>query len=344
MIESILQAPGAEVSPMVAGEQLARQIGTSEWLGPLAPVALSPFFGIAVLSGLATYGPEFLQQRSGLIADGSPLNNALLFWTMATLAMLTSLPRFSKVSKPFALAVESLESYASVIVLVAVKFLSSAQPGVASGSPEVAIAGVGAIPLDTLMSIAAALNVIVINTVKLFFEFLVWMTPIPAVDALLEICQKSLCLGMMGLYCYSPLLATLLNLLLLTLCAFVFGWVVRKSAYYRHLIVGPALAWLMPSWFAQRGNQFIAYSEQPLGGLPASVPYTIEQISPSEFRIQGVWLWRTYSYHFKNVRAQREPGLLAQRLILIESGCKLSFVHRRFVAGDALNPSKPITV
>ncbi len=169
MIDSVLQ-----VSPADAGEQLARQIGASEWLGPLAPVALSPFFGIAVLSGLATYGPEFLQQRSGLITSGSPLNNHYLFWTMATLALLTSLPRLSKVSKPFALAIENVESYASVIILIAVKFLSSHQPGTAP-QPELSLAGFGAVPLDTLMSIAAALNVIVINTVKLFFELMVWL-------------------------------------------------------------------------------------------------------------------------------------------------------------------------
>ena len=104
MIDSMLQVPGGlDLSSSGASEQLAKQIGASEWLGPLAPVALSPFFGIAVLSGLATYGPEFLQRQSGLIGDHSPMNNAYLFWTMATLACLTSLPRFSKVSKPFAL-------------------------------------------------------------------------------------------------------------------------------------------------------------------------------------------------------------------------------------------------
>ncbi len=70
MIDSMLQVSGGlDLSPNAAGEQLAKQISTSEWLGPLAPVALSPFFGIAVLSGLATYGPEFLQRRSGLIGE-----------------------------------------------------------------------------------------------------------------------------------------------------------------------------------------------------------------------------------------------------------------------------------
>lgn len=333
MIESVLQV---DMSQSEAGEQLARQIGTSEWLGPLAPVALSPFFGIATLSGLATYGPEFLQRRSGLIAEGSPLNNPYLFWTMATLALLTSLPRFSKVSKPFALAVEHLESYASVIILIAVKFLSSAQPGTPSGSPELALAGIGAVPLDSLMSIAAALNIIVINTVKLFFELMVWMIPFPAVDAALEICQKSLCVGLMGLYCYNPVLATILNLLLLTACALVFGWVVRKTAYYRHLIISPMLAWLLPGWFAQRGNRFTAYSEKAIGGLPALVPFTIQQFSATEFEVRGAWLWRSFTHRFINARVKRESGILADRLVLSDAECELAFSHRQTVAADAI--------
>lgn len=337
MIDSMLQVSGGlDLSPNAAGEQLAKQISTSEWLGPLAPVALSPFFGIAVLSGLATYGPEFLQRRSGLIGEDSPMNNPTLFWAMATLALLTSLPRFSKVSKPLALAVENLESYASVIILIAVKFLSS---GATSNQPEVALAGIGTVSLDTLMSVAAALNVIVINTVKLFFELVVWMVPFPAVDAALEICQKGACVGLMGLYCYNPVIATILNLLLLSGCALIFGWVVRKTAYYRHLIISPLLEWLLPAWFAQRGNRFTAYGEQAVGGLPRLSQFTIRQISTHEFEVRGAWLWRTYTHHFKNAQVKQESGILADRLTLSDEECTLSFSHRAPVGRKGLAPT-----
>ncbi len=331
MLDSLLQLPGGLDVPtsgaQSAGDALVKEIGASEWLGPLAPVALSPFFGIAILSGLATYGPDFLQQRSHLIADSSPLNNPYLFWSMATLALLTSLPRLSKVSKPLALAAESLESYASIIILIAVKFLSSA-PAVSS-EPEVALAGLGVISLDTMMSVAAALNIVVINTVKLFFELMVWLIPFPAVDAALEVCQKGTCLGLMGLYCYSPVLATMLNLCLLSLCALVFGWVVRKTAYYRHLIITPVLAWLLPNWFGNRDGQFTAYSLHRIGRLPAYTAFTIREVSPTEFEVRGAWMWSTHVYHFQRASVERVAGLLADELRLRDEACQLSFSHRR---------------
>ena len=330
MMDSILQLPSGMDGSSNAGEQLVKQIGASEWLGPLAPVALSPFFGIAVLSGLATYGPEFLQQRSGLIAESSPMNNPVLFWTMAALAILTSLPRFSKVSKPLALAAENLESYASVIILISVKFLSSSSvAGNHAAQPELSMAGFGTMSLDTVMSIAAALNIIVINTVKLFFELVVWLTPFPAVDAALELCQKSVCVGWMSLYCYSPMIATFCNLLLLGFCALIFGWVVRKSAYYRHLIISPVLAWLMPGWFAERSDRFTAYSECAVGGLPAYVPFVIRQIGTDEYEVRGSWLWRTYTHHFTQAKVTQESGLLADRLLLADGECEIAFSRRR---------------
>lgn len=336
MIESVLQLPGGlDLPTNGAAEQLSKQISASEWLGPLAPVALSPFFGIAVLSGLATYGPDFLQKQSGLIGDHSPMNNAYLFWTMATLALLTSLPRFSKVSKPFALAVENVESYASVIILITVKFLSSTHTASTTAQPEVALAGFGTVPLDTLMSIAAAMNVIVINTVKLFFELLVWMIPIPAIDAALEIGQKGVCVGLMGLYCYNPVLATLLNLLLLTICALLLGWIVRKTAYYRHLIISPLLAWLLPNYFAQHSDRFTAYCEHKIGGLPAYTPFTVRQISQTEFEVCGKWLWRSFTHHFNQAAVQRESGILADRLRLRDDQCDLTVSHRPFAASDS---------
>ena len=336
MFDSVLQVPsGLDLPTNGTAEQLAKQITASEWLGPLAPIALSPFFGIAVLSGVATYGPDFLQKQSGLIGDHSPMNNAYLFWVMATLALMTSLPRFSKVSKPFALAIENLESYASVIILITVKFLGSTLPASTSAQPELALAGFGTVPLDTLMSIAAAMNVIVINTVKLFFELMVWMIPVPAIDAALEISQKGVCVGLMGLYCYNPVLATLLNLLLLTICALLFGWIFRKTAYYRHLIISPVLAWLLPSYFAQRSHRFTAYCEHKIGGLPAYTPFTVRQISPTEIEVCGKWLWRSFTHRFSHAAVKRESGILADRLQLSDDQYNLSLSHRPFATSNA---------
>lgn len=244
-------------------EEVVGAGSVAEWLGPLAPIAISPFFGQACLFGLASYGPDWVQQRSSLLGEESPFNNATLFWVFAGLAVLTSLPRFTKVSKPLALAAEKIEMSAAVVTFVILRFFSSGEAtSVDEVMPELAVVHAGFLPqmsTDILLSLAAALNIIVINVVKLFFEFLVWLIPFPMVDAILEVCNKSLSAALMGLYLMSPLLATVLNLALVVVCGFVFMNVVRRTRYYRSLVLGPLLAKLFPGWFGS--------SDSSIGGF-----------------------------------------------------------------------------
>ena len=90
-----------EVASGVVAEEFTKQISNVEWLAPMAPVALSPFFGITLLSGLACFGPEWLPDNA-LLSACSPLANPNLFWAFLVLTVVTSIPRFSKVSKPVA--------------------------------------------------------------------------------------------------------------------------------------------------------------------------------------------------------------------------------------------------
>lgn len=342
---------GIDPGTTATGNALAQQLATSEWLGPLAPIALSPFFGLTALSGIATYGPEWLQQRSGLFDQSSPLNSPLLFWTILALSILTSLPRLSKVSKPLALAAENLEAYSAIIILIAVRMLAGAEP-TAETSPQVGAdtlsnvavtAGIGGMSIDVLMSAVATLNVLVINGVKLFAEFVIWLVPFPSIDALVEIFNKSLCAALMSLYCISPSAATAVNLLMLVVCAFVFGWTYRRLRYYRHVVTGPILAWLAPGWFAQRGQTFSGFCEEWTAGFPKYSMVSIEWLSPSAYRVVGRWWWKRMEMNLSAPVPESEAGVLANRRVLVDaSGKEYVFLHRLWVAGDTLyNRSSP---
>jgi hypothetical protein len=343
MFEIALQLPtGLDAGTLTAGEKVAEQIGASEWLGPLAPVALSPFFGLATLSGIATYGPDWLQQRSALFGEASALNSPALFWTLTALAIVTSLPRLSKVSKPLALAAEHLETYSAVIILFVVRMLGSSSVGLTNGPPEQAMlsAGIATLPLDLVMSIVAGLNVVVINAVKLFCEFLIWLVPVPFVDAAIEVGNKTLCAGLMSVYCYSPALAAGLDLLLLVVCALVFGWIYRRVRYYREMTAAPILAWLLPNWFAQRGKTFVAFVDEASAGLPRCAMVTVHEISADEFEIVGRRWWRRHSRRMSACWVAREEGIVIQILVLKSgAGETLRLAHRRWVANDDLYKS-----
>lgn len=244
------QAPVLQPQQKILVDGITNQITTIEWLAPLAPIALSPFFGITLLSGFACYGAEWLPAR-GLIGPESPLANPTLFWICLTLTVATSLPRFSKVSKPVAQIADFLETYASIIVLVGIRLLSSFAT---EAQPEpLAFVQLGGITFgyDILIAIAMALNILVINTVKFFFEILVWITPVPALDACFEIANKMICAGLMLVYAFSPFIAMLINGLLFLACLFIFSWVRRRELFFRCIIIDAIMGKINPN----RGRQ-----------------------------------------------------------------------------------------
>ena len=337
-----------ETNAVTAGQSVGQQLTASEWLGPLSPIALSPFFGLATLSGIATYGPPWLQQRSALFQTGGSLDNPWLFWVMASLALFTSLPRFTKVSKPLSLAAEKLEAYSAIVILISIRmFGGSDQIDSAGVDPQAAqlmlSAGIGSFSLNLVMSLLAALNVFVVNMVKLLVEFLVWLIPIPAVDAMLELANKSICASLMALYCYNPWLASLLNLVILSLSLVVFLWVYRRVNYYKELIAGPLLAWLIPRWFGQQGSSFQAFIERSSGSFPKYLPVKVtvsKELSQEQYQVSGT-KWITNRFHLVLKAASSQPqsqnGLLCQRLELSDdAGGTYIISFRRWVPSDSL--------
>ncbi|MDG1808731.1 MAG: hypothetical protein P8I27_12615 [Pirellulaceae bacterium] len=244
-IPTLGQTPGLAPGQQVVVEGITRQISTIEWLAPLAPVALSPFFGITLLSGLACYGPDWLPDNV-LLSSQSPLANPTLFWTFLMLTVLTSVPRFSKVSKPIAQFTDFLETYSAIIVLVGLKLITNLAPAVETESSVMVNAGLFSMSYDVLIAIAMAVNVIVINAVKFFFELLVWVTPVPALDACFEIANKSICVGLMAIYVFSPLTAMILNIVIFLACLFIFNWVRRRELFFRTVVLDYVLGKINP--------------------------------------------------------------------------------------------------
>jgi hypothetical protein len=281
---------------------VAKQISTQEWLGPLSAIALSPFFGLACLSGAATYGPEWLQQRSGLIGGAGPLNSPLLFWSMLTLTCVTSLPRFTKVSKPFSLAAEKLEAYSAVIILIAMKFLSGTSIAANSELAHqdvamVALASVPSLSWDILMSVAAAINILVVNTIKLAIEVIVWLVPFPTVDAWLELFNKSLCASLLALYAFSPMLATLLNLILFGICFLVYFRVRRHMQYLYDLLLLPMLERFIAGGKV-RSRRSVAFLSHAWSGFPPKTLFhlRVDDEDPTTAHLYCKRWFRNYAY------------------------------------------------
>ncbi len=227
------------------GEQIAKKISSFDVLAPLAPVALSPFFGIACLSGTSMLCSHGILPENDFLMGNKALNNPLVFIVFLGLAIATSIPKMTAVSKGFAQAADQLETYAGIITYIAIFYLAgsaSETASTASTQQVIYTAGIFSFTKSALLMLASVVNIIVINTVKYLFEMLVWVSPIPALDAIFEAANKIFAAALMAVYAFSPYLAFILNLILFLICLMIFNWARRNMKYYRAILVAPVIA------------------------------------------------------------------------------------------------------
>ncbi|MHC4532272.1 MAG: hypothetical protein ACYSXD_12045, partial [Planctomycetota bacterium] len=76
-------------------EQLVGKITSINVLAPLAPVALSPFFGITCLSGTSILCNRGVLPENDFLMGNRALNNGLIFLAFLALSVATSLPKMT---------------------------------------------------------------------------------------------------------------------------------------------------------------------------------------------------------------------------------------------------------
>ena len=319
---ALIQPPISE-SEIAAAQQFGQSMSIAQWLGPMAPIALSPFFGISCLSGMSLFGGEWISKGNPLVGANSPLHNPAVFWIFLGLTILTSVPRMTKVSKPFAQAVDRLETWSGIITMLVMKVLISS----ASGTPEVTVSVPGVamigIPADILMMIAATMNIFVINAVKFFFEILVWLTPVPFLDAIFELCNKTACAALMAVYAWSPMAATALNATIFVIAFVIFGWAHRRQVFFRTMLFDAALA-----MFSKQvpGTTLTVFPVAAVGGFKARAKCSLQRTSEGWTLTSRPLLSRGASIRFS---AAAHPilqvGVLSNQLTFANPAVSLTF-------------------
>lgn len=273
----LMLSPAPVSQNITAGDQmmadsLSEKVSTTEWLGPLAPVAISPFFGITCLAGMSQFGKGTVLEQNNFISTNPVLNNPTIFWVFLVLTLLTSLPRFTKVSKPMAQALDQVETYSGIITLLVIKVLGSSLGGGDGEMIETAALvqfGIFSFTSDLLLSIAAVINIIVINTIKFFFEVLILITPVPFLDAAFEAGKQATCVGLLAIYAFSPLVATIINLVIFVACLFAYRWIHRRVAYARSVLFDPLMALWNPKFGQPAKPELVVFNEKTFGPFPA---------------------------------------------------------------------------
>jgi len=327
------QDPVSDNSPMSTAEIAAAtglipHLSVAEWLGPMAPIALSPFFGITCLSAVALTDADWIAPGNPMLGANSPLRNPLVFFVFSGLTLLTSIPRLTKVSKPFAQAVDQLETWSGIITMVVLKLLlSQSSPSVAYTAetviPVVQL-GLLSVTADVLMMIAAGLNILVITTVRFFFEVLIWLTPFPFLDAAFELTNKATCAALVTLYAFSPFTALVINLILFVVALAVFGWIYRREVFFRTLVIDRLRAAVSQP---RPGSQLTVFPVRAVGPIRSRARCVLERNSTNGWTLTcHRWFRPDHVVHLPpEASAILKPGIFSNAIIISDPPAELSF-------------------
>ncbi|MBL7214103.1 MAG: hypothetical protein ISS71_00325 [Phycisphaerae bacterium] len=224
-------------------DKFVERYGIIETLGPLAPVALSPFFGLACLSGTSILCDAGILPANDFLQGNEVLNNWLVFLLFAGLTVVTSVPKLVSVSKVFAEAVDRVETYAGIISYAVI--LLAAQQSAPQEDVVVYSAGFFTLTHNGLLACMAAVNIFVIASVRFFFELLVLISPIPTLDAIFECTNKGIAAVLACIYAFNPYLAFVLNIFIFLVCLVIFKWVNRRLRYLKAVLLEPILLGLV---------------------------------------------------------------------------------------------------
>lgn len=318
---------------------LAGTISTMEWLGPLAPIAISPFFGLACLCAISQYGDGVLPLNA-FVSDNPVLQNPAVLWTFVVLTIVTSLPRLTKVSKPVGQAIDQLEAWSGIITIIIIRFAGAAEPATDATAmmavPAVLQCGFLSVSADMLFSVAAIVNILVINTVKFFFEVSVWLMPFPFVDAMLEAANKSVCAALMAVYAFSPMWATILNLVIFLACFAAFRWVKRQTAYMRTILWDPLRSMVQKSYGVPTAKQLTVFPQQEIG--PFAVREQLQLIDRGDdwelLQKRLLFPSRSHILPKSTSRLEIAPGLIVNRINVASDSGSSSLLFTRRYNGD----------
>lgn len=241
---------GSYVQDQAKAQQIVETISAVEVLGPLSAVSLSPFFGITCLSGTSMFA-EKLNIDNNFLTGNDALGNPLVFVAFAALTLLTSLPKLTTVTKGFAELTDQVETYAGIISYLVIYAIANADLSQQPEQQVVYAAGIFTFTKQTLLMAACVVNIIVINTVKFFFELLAFISPIPTLDAIFEICVKGLTAFFVMVYAFNPWLSFLMNVILFLVCLAIFGWTKRRTKYLRAILLDPIWTSMIRNMFGK---------------------------------------------------------------------------------------------
>lgn len=251
-----------------AVEQHSRHVASvndrfEDVFGPAPALASTPFLGLAAITGAALLidQPVFAESSSPfvhrlranvVIREAKTYASWWLFALFVLLAALAAIVNSGKLQGAFgkfAHVAESIAAGLAYVLVAATALVSGASPSAAALEPRILTASiVPAIePTAFALVVAAGLALAAMMIVRLAFDLLIWLNPIPFVDMFFQALKTGFSVVFMVIYAWSPFAAALCAAIILVPCLVLLPWAMRLLSFARRILIYPLLARALPT-------------------------------------------------------------------------------------------------
>lgn len=209
-----------------------------EHLGQLAPMAINPYLTLFITSVLSKMGIH-----NDLVATNPLFGNYYVIVISFLLLLITSLPKFfSKLAAPIAITADYLNNKASIVITILIIALPSLLNKQVTEDPIVYKAGFLSVSLSTLtLMVVSTYYLVVVMSVRLFLEILIFLTPVPLLDALFEICKWAFTFALVLLGVFFPKFSLVITGVSFVISLFFFKRAKRYITLVKCLVMTPVL-------------------------------------------------------------------------------------------------------
>ncbi len=204
----------------------------------LGPMAISPFWTLFLTSAASCFGIG-----NEYIATNPVLGNWVVLVVSVALVGITTLPNLMKVSKPIGLAAKFLENKAGYIVYAIIIISPYLINPEISGEMGVVSFGFLDIPASAVLMIALAIPYfIVVMTFRYFLEILIFLSPIPLLDAFFEFVKKTTSFLLVIIYFFFPTFGFILSVIIFILSFIFYRKAKKVTKYFQYIYVKPIIS------------------------------------------------------------------------------------------------------
>ncbi len=220
---------------------------TPEALSPLAalvPLGVSPFLALGLFGAAASF------LGFALPASLVVLGNPVVWGVLLVLAVLLKVGRSFKLTKPLAEMAgtsESLVGFISFAMMLVGEGVGL--PPIPIGAQEASVVG------TTALAVAAVVGLMAVTIVRMGFDLLTWLSPIPLIDAALQLVKLVVTVILVAIAVFLPALAVPVNVALLVGVVLAARWLLRVSRFAWTVIFDRAIGTFSPSIVPVEGRR-----------------------------------------------------------------------------------------